>query len=152
MPIAQAFDGTTHQFPDGTDPSVIDKVMADYTASVDQSKVGNSIIDPTTGGTFETLKHAAVIPQEAAKGVPVAGAFVPDSADTKQLEAEHPGLATATRGVGSALALAPLMAAAPAAFGKTAAPAPMPGKSNFVPALAAFFPKFRSIKFVIALL
>lgn len=31
MPItAQSFDGVQHQFPDGTDPSVIDKVMKEY--------------------------------------------------------------------------------------------------------------------------
>ena len=119
MPIqAQTADGQMHEFPDGTPDTVVDKAMADYTASIDQSK--SNIIDPTTGMTFEGLKHAAVIPQEAAKGVPVLGAAVPDSADTKQLEAEHPNLAAATRGVGTALALAPAMAAAPAAFGVSA--------------------------------
>lgn len=78
-------------------------------------------VDISTGLTFEGLKHAATVPTEAAKGVPVAGAYVPDTADTKKFEQDQPVLAAATRGIGSALALAPAMAIAPEVFGFDAA-------------------------------
>lgn len=122
MPIqAQTSDGTMHEFPDGTPGAVIDKAMADYTASIDESKPNNNIIDQTTGMTPETLKHAAVIPQIAAKGAPILGAAVPDSEDTKRFEKDQPGLTTAFKGVGGALTMAPAMLAAPELFGINAA-------------------------------
>src|ERR1700693_4008156 len=33
MPIAQSADGVLHEFPDGTEPGVIDNAMADYARS-----------------------------------------------------------------------------------------------------------------------
>ena len=123
MPIqAQAFDGSVHEFPDGTQPEIVDKAMKDYTQS-------QNVVDPTTGMTFGGLKGAAVIPTEAAKGIPVAGAFVPDTAETKEFEESHPGLAAATRGVGSALSMAPAIAMAPEVFGL--------GGAGLLPSLAA---------------
>jgi hypothetical protein len=37
---AQSFDGAIHQFPDGTDPAVIDRVVKQYTLSGQQQSQG----------------------------------------------------------------------------------------------------------------
>ena len=129
MPIT--IDEIRQQYPQYNDLSaneLADKMHAKFYPDMPKQEFYNKVgykgspdagqmIDPTTGMTFDTLKHAATVPIMAAKGIPVLGAAVPDTKDTQQMEEEHPGLAAATRGVGSALSMAPAMAMAPEVFG-----------------------------------
>jgi len=54
---------------------------------------------------------------EMVKGVPVAGAYAPQTPDMTQLEQEHPDYAKGARAAGALWGTAPLMMAAPAAMG-----------------------------------
>ena len=47
---AQAADGTTHEFPDGTDPTVVDRVMKDYAAQAAPPAPGSVSKAPATEG------------------------------------------------------------------------------------------------------
>ena len=67
---------------------------------------------------------------EFASGVPLAGAAMPHTEEMKRVEKEHPWGATAARMAGTAVAMAPLMEAAPGAFGVRAG-------QSFLPALGA---------------
>lgn len=57
---------------------------------------------------------------EYLKGAPVLGANVPQTESMNKFEAEHPTQAAVARGLGAAVGTAPLVAAAPAAFGADA--------------------------------
>lgn len=57
--VAQSADGTSHEFPDGTNPSVIDKVMKDYAQQI--PKQPNSLIDAARSIPGGLAQGAAVI-------------------------------------------------------------------------------------------
>ena len=114
MPIqAQTADGVMHEFPDGTPDEVVDKAVADYSTNEMPYKQFTQEQDAQTGNTPGLLD----LQTEAAKGIPIAGAYVPDAPGSKQLEAEHPTLSKVAHAAGAAVALAPAMMAAPALFG-----------------------------------
>lgn len=54
------------------------------------------------------------------QGIPIAGGFIPDTPGTKAFQKDYPISHAITKGVGSALATAPAMLAAPGAFGLSA--------------------------------
>jgi len=58
---------------------------------------------------------------EMVKGVPIAGAYAPQTPDMTQLEQEHPDYARGARAAGALWGTAPLMMAAPEVFGADAA-------------------------------
>lgn len=121
MPIqAQTADGMMHEFPDGTPDAVVDKAMSDYTTNEMPYNQFTQEQNAQTGNTPELLD----LQTEAAKGIPILGAAVPDAPGSKQLEKEHPIISKIAQGAGAAISTAPLMLAAPAAFGADAA-APM---------------------------
>ena len=49
MPIAQSADGVTHNFPEGTDPGVIDRVMKDYAHQHPPSSGFSRFMEGTAG-------------------------------------------------------------------------------------------------------
>jgi hypothetical protein len=86
MPIrAQSADGKIHEFPDGTSPQVIDKVMLDYTKSNKPASsgipkgrkpsladLGQSLMSPVTGLMAGVAKYTdpAIVAATEAMGIP----------------------------------------------------------------------------------
>lgn len=78
----------------------------------------------------EDVKTIGTAYGELAKGVPVAGAFVPQTEGMTKFEQESPAAAKVTQGLGGVLATAPLTAAAPWAFGLRAGGSLLPNMAT----------------------
>ena len=148
MPIqAQAADGTTHEFPDGTQPAIIDKAMKSYAqsgaGSVAAGKPGRvpsatmgmgegfmtGLQDPLIGGK-QLYSHALQSPEQAAT--------VDKQVQQREADIASKGGGGISRVLGEVTTGAPLMAAGPlgiagAAAGGAAQGAlqPVTGKGNY---------------------
>jgi hypothetical protein len=127
---AQSADGVLHQFPDGTDDSIIDKAMKDYAAQPSPSPP--SPPPPSGGSLWQRLtvspqrqanieaglnenasdKSGSTMAAETLKGVPLAGAAVPQTQEMTDFEQAHPWGSKALQFGGGAVATAPLFGAA----------------------------------------
>jgi hypothetical protein len=124
---AQAADGSVHEFPDGTDPDVIDRAMKSYATSwgdkianfnpFDAAGINKPASTPNTpeqdalvASLNNQNNRGQLYASEMMKGVPVGGNFVPQTPEMSQYEEEHPVASGALKLGGGALATAPLSA------------------------------------------
>lgn len=88
MPItAQSADGVTHEFPDGTAPEVIDRVMKEYSQKLPPSQQPDFAMDALRGFT-EPVRGVA---QLARKLTPGPGATLPEGSQAKAEGVETQG-------------------------------------------------------------
>jgi hypothetical protein len=85
--------------------------------SPEQEQAINALAPESLMGSPEASKGFGTAVGEMAKGVPIAGAWAPQTEGMTELEKQSPGLARIAQGTGGALATAPLTMMAPWAFG-----------------------------------
>jgi hypothetical protein len=97
MITAQSADGVLHQFPDGTDPAVVDKAIKDYTTNAQPSTLQDIAASPV--GRF---LHDAVLPMVEGPAKLMSGGYAPafdpvEKAYSDALAAQHnrPGYSAA---------------------------------------------------------
>jgi hypothetical protein len=80
---------------------------------------GEAYLDSRGKPVGSTVKGLKGIGGEMLKGVPIAGAYAPQTGIMNEMERDNPAIAKISRGMGSVAAALPVMAAAPATFGLT---------------------------------
>jgi hypothetical protein len=107
----------------GTLASISNALSAAYGRAADAIAPVSPVASLAARGAQGAAQGAPVtVPMgmEAAKGVPVAGAYVPQIPEMTALEQEHPSYATAAKIEGGILGTLPMIGAAPEAFGASA--------------------------------
>jgi hypothetical protein len=97
---AQSADGVTHEFPAGTDPGVIDRVMKDYATRQGPAAAPQVPLGPQPGGAF--FGAARLLPEAVQRHLP---SFLTGPSVGEQLTAHSQRLATEEKRLGRPLTM-----------------------------------------------
>jgi hypothetical protein len=108
MPKAQSADGVIHDFPEGIDPGVMDRVMKDYAAQHATPPVATPPTEPPKGGAL--FGATQLLPEGVQKHLP---SFLSGPSVGERLTAERQAVTSQEQRLGRPLGLAERLKAEP---------------------------------------